>query len=70
MSQLIFSVCMLDVDVALHHVISKKMMFYLNMLRLCVLYWDVGDLDCTLVVTVEWNRLHVDVVVLQCLRNP
>ena len=44
---------MLDVDVVLHHIILKKMMSYLNMLRLRVLYRVVGDLDNTLIVVVE-----------------
>ena len=61
---------MLDVDVALHHVIPKKMMSYLNVLRLRVLYWVVGDLDCTLIVAIERYILQVDVVVLAGLLYP
>ena len=61
---------MLDVDIALHDVISKEMMSNLNVLRLRVMYWVVGDLDCTLIVIVESNVLHIHVVVLECLLHP
>ena len=61
---------MLDVDVALHHVIPKKMMSYLNVLCLRMLYGVVGDLDCTLIVAVERYMLQVDAVVLECLLHP
>ena len=45
-------------------------MSYLNMLRLRVQYWVVGDLDCTLIVVVERNMLQVDAVVLEGLLHP
>ena len=61
---------MLAVDIALHHVIPEKMMSYLNVLCLRMLYWVVGDLDYTLIVAVERYMLQVDAVVLECLLHP
>ena len=61
---------MLDVDVALHNMIPMKMMLYLNVLRLQVLNWVVGDRDRTLIVAVERNMLQVDAVVLEGLLHP
>ena len=61
---------MLDGDVALQHMITKKMMMNLNVLCLRVLNWVVSNLDGTLIVTVERHVLHVDAVVLESLLHP
>ena len=51
---------MVDDDVSLQHMITKKMVTNLNMLRLAMLHWVVGDLDSTLIVAVERDFLRVD----------
>ena len=61
---------MLDGDVALQRMITKKMMTNLNVLCLRVLNWVVSNLDSTLIVAVERHILHVDVIVLECLLHP
>ena len=61
---------MLDGDVALQHMIAKKMMTNLNVLCLRVLNWVMRNLDGTLIVTVERHILHVDAVVLEGLLHP
>ena len=60
----------LDGDVALQHMITKKMMTNLNVLCLRVLNWVVSNLDGTLIVTEERHTLHVDAVVLESLIHP
>ena len=61
---------MVDEDIALEDMVPKKMMTNLDVLGLRVLYWVVGNLDSTLIVTVERHILHVDVVVLEGLLHP
>ena len=61
---------MVDEDIALEDMVPKKMMTNLDVLSLRVLYWVVGNLDSTLIVTVERHILHVDVVVLEGLLHP
>ena len=61
---------MLNRDVALQNMITKKMMTNLNVLCLRVLNWVVSNLDGTLIVTVERHILHVDAVVLESLLHP
>ena len=61
---------MADGDIALQHMITKKMMTNLNVLCLRVLNWVVSNLDGTLIVTEERYILHVDVVVLESLLHP
>ena len=61
---------MLDGDVALQHMITKKMMTNLNVLCLRVLNWVVSNFDGTLIVAEERHILHVDVVVLEGLLHP
>ena len=61
---------MLDGDVALQHMITKKMMTNLDVLSLCVLNWVVSNLDGTLIVTEERHILHVDAIVLEGLLHP
>ena len=61
---------MLDRDVALQHMITKKMMTNLDVLCLRVLNWVMRNLDGTLIVIVEWHILHIDVVVLEGLLHP
>ena len=61
---------MLNRDVALPHMITKKMMTNLNVLCLRVLNWVVSNLDGTLIVTVERHILHVDVVVVESFLHP
>ena len=51
---------MADGDIALQHMITKKMMTNLNVLCLRVLNWVVSNLDGTLIVTEERHILHVD----------
>ena len=58
---------MLNRNVTLQHMITKKMMTNLNVLCLRVLNWVVSNLDGTLIVTVERHILHVDAVVLESL---
>ena len=61
---------MVDGDVALQHMITKKMMTSLDVLGLRVLNWVMSDLDGTLIVTVERHILHVSAIVLECLLHP
>ena len=61
---------MLNRDVALQHMITKKMMTNLNVLCLRVLNWVMSNLDGTLIVTEEWYNLHIDAVVLEGLLHP
>ena len=57
-------------DVALCHMIMKKMMTNLNVLSLRVLNWVVSNLNGTLIVTEERHILHVDAEVLESLLHP
>jgi hypothetical protein len=57
-------------DVALQHMISKKMMTNLDVLSLRVLNWVVSSLDGTLIVAVGWHILHIDAIVLEGLLHP
>ena len=59
---------MLNRDVALQHMISKKMMTNLDVLCLRVLNWVMSN--GTLVVAVEWHILHVDAIGLEGLLHP
>ena len=68
--QLIFSICMVDGDVALQHMVMKKMMTNLDVLCLRVLNWVVSNLDSALIVAVWWHVLHNDVIVLEGLLHP
>ena len=61
---------MLNRDVVLPHMITKKMMTNLNVLCLRVLNWVMSNLDSTLIVAVERHILHVDAIVLECLLHP
>ena len=65
-----FSLHMLNRDVALQHMITKKMMTNLNVLCLRVLNWFMSNLDGTLIVTVERHILHIDAIVLEGLLHP
>ena len=56
---------MVDGDVALQHMIMKKMMTNLDVLFLRVLNWVVSNLDSTLVVVVERHIVHIDAIVLE-----
>ena len=61
---------MVDGDVTVQHVVTKKMMMNLYVLCLRVLNWVMGNLDGTLIVTIEWHILHIDAVVLKSLLHP
>ena len=61
---------MLNRNVALQHMITKKMMTNLNVLCLRVLNWVVSNLAGTLIVAEERHILHVDAIVLECLLHP
>ena len=61
---------MLDGDVFLFDMISKKVMTDLNVLCLQVLNWVLGKLDGAFVVTEEWHILRVDAIVLESLLHP
>ena len=61
---------MVDEDIALEDMVPKKMMTNLDVLGLRVLYCVIGNLDSTLIVTVERHILHVDTVVLEGLLHP
>ena len=61
---------MVDGDVALQHMVTKKMMTNLDVLCLRVLNWVMSNLDGTLIVIVEWHIFHVYTVVLECLLHP
>ena len=58
---------MLDGDVALQHMITKKMMANLDVLCLRVLNWVMSNLDSTLIVAVERHILQVYTIVLESL---
>ena len=70
MGQLIFSANVVDGDVALQHMITKKMMTNLDVLGLRVLNLVMSNLDRALVVAVERHILHVDAIVLESLLHP
>ena len=59
-----------DGDIALQHMIAKKMMTNLDVLCLRVLNWIVSNLDSTLIVTVERHIVHIDAIVLESLLHP
>ena len=61
---------MLNKNVALQHMITKKMMTNLNVLCLRVLNWVVSNLDAILIVAEERHILHVDAIVLEGLLHP
>ena len=61
---------MVEEDIALHHMVRKKIMMNLEVLGLGVLNWVVSNLDGTLIITVERDILHVDAVVLEGLLHP
>ena len=61
---------MLNRNVALQHMIAKKMMTNVNVLCLRVLNWIVSNLDGSFIVTVEGHMLHVDAIVLEGLLHP
>ena len=61
---------MLNRDVALQHMISKKIMTDLDVLSLHVLNLVMSNFDGTLIVTEESHILHIDVVVLEGLLHP
>ena len=61
---------MADGDIALQHMITKKMMTNLDVLCLRVLNWVVSNLDGTLIVAEERHILHVDAIVLEGLLHP
>ena len=70
MGQLIFSIPMVDEDVALQHMVTKKMMTNLDVLCIRVLNWVVSNLNSALIVAVERHILHVDAIVLEALLHP
>lgn len=61
---------MIDDAISVEDMVPKKMMTNLDVLSLRVLYWVVGDLDCTLIGTVEGHILHVDAIVFEGLLHP
>ena len=61
---------MVDGDIALQHMIARKMMVNLDVLCLRVLNWVARNLDSTLIITVERHILHVDAIVLESLLHP
>ena len=61
---------MVDGDVALQHMIMKKMMTNLDVLGLQVLNWVMSNLDSTLIVAVERHILRVYTIVLESLLHP
>ena len=61
---------MVNEDVALQHMITKKMMTNLDVLCLLMLNWVMSNLDSTLIVAVERHILHIDAIVLECLLHP
>ena len=61
---------MVDGDIVLQHMVTKKMMMNLDVLCLRVLNWVMSNLDGTLIVTEERHILHVDAVVLESLLHP
>ena len=67
---MLFSVDVNDINVALQHMIAKKMMTNLNVLCLRVLNWVVGNLDGAFVVAVKWHLLQMNAIVLECLLHP
>ena len=61
---------MVDRDIALQHMIMKKMMTNLDVLCLRVLNWVVGDLNGAFIVVVEWHLLQMNALVFECLLHP
>ena len=61
---------MVDGDVALQHMITKKMMMNLDVLCLRVLNWVMSNLDGALIVAIERHIVHVDAIVLERLLHP
>jgi hypothetical protein len=61
---------MADDDVSLQHMITKKVISNLNVLRPRVLYRVLRDFDGTLVVAQQRYFLQVDPVVLERLLHP
>ena len=61
---------MADDDVFLQHMITKKVISNLNVLRPRVLYRVLRDLDGTLIVAQQWHFLQIDAVVLESLLHP
>ena len=61
---------MVDGDIALTHMIMKKMIANLDVLGLRVLNWVMSNLDSALIVTLERHILHVDAIVLERLLHP
>ena len=61
---------MVDENVSLQHMIMKKVVTNLNMLRLGMLHWVVGNLDSPLIVAEERDFLHTDTIVLEGLLHP
>ena len=59
-----------DGDIALQHMIMKKMMTNLDVLCLRMLNWVARNLDSTLIIVVERHILHVDAIVLESLLHP
>ena len=61
---------MVNEDVVLQHMISKKMMMNLDVLSLRVLNWVVSNLDGAFIVIVKGHMLHVDAIILESLLHP
>ena len=61
---------MVDGDVALQHMVTKKIMTNLDVLCLQVLNWILGNLDGAFIVAEEWHILHVDAIILESLLHP
>ena len=61
---------MADDDVSLQHMITKKVISNLNVLRPRVLYWVLRDFDGTLIVAQQRYFLQVDAIVLEGLLHP
>ena len=56
-----------DINIFLHNMIFEKVMMNLNVLCLRMLNWVVGNLDGTLIVSVERHILQVYTIVLESL---
>ena len=61
---------MVDDDIALEDMVTKKMMTNLDVLCLRVLNRFMSNLDSTPIVAVEWHILHIDAIVLEGLLYP
>ena len=61
---------MVDGDIALQHMITKKMMTNMDVLCLRVLNWVARNLGRALIVAVERHILHDDAIVLESLLHP